>query len=40
MEKSIYDKLVEFCKASGQRKTLAVERTILLYIDQNKPQNA
>lgn len=36
MEKSVYDKLVEFCEVSGQSKTLAVERAILLYIEQNK----
>ena len=35
MEKSVYDRLVEFCKVSGQSKTLAVERAILLYIEQN-----
>jgi len=39
MEKSIYDKLVEFCEVSGQSKTLAVERAILLYIKQNLPKN-
>lgn len=36
MEKAVYDKLVEFCEVSGQSKTLAVERAILLYIEQNK----
>ncbi len=39
MEKSIYDKLVEFCEVSGQSKTLAVERAVLLYINQNRPRN-
>ena len=35
MEKSVYDRLVEFCKSSGQSKTLAVERAVLIYIKQN-----
>ncbi len=36
MEKSVYDMLVKFCEISGQSKTLAVERAILLYVEQNK----
>ena len=39
MEKSIYDNLVKFCETSGQSKTLAVERAVLLYTLQNRPQN-
>ena len=37
MEKSVYDKLVDFCAVSGQSKTVAVERAVLSYIEQNKP---
>ena len=40
MEESVYDKLVEFCNVSGQSKTLAVERAILLYIEWNKSHHA
>lgn len=40
MEKTVYDKLAEFCRVSGQSKTIAVERAVLLYIEQNSmPQN-
>ena len=35
MEKSVYDRLVEFCEVSGQSKTLAVERAVILYIEHN-----
>ena len=40
MERSIYEKLVKFCELSGQSKTLAVERAVLLYIDRAGLQNA
>lgn len=39
MERSVYDKLVEFCKESGQSKTIAVECAVQMYIEQNKQQN-
>lgn len=47
MEKTTFDRLEQFCKASGQTKTTAVERALEMYIDdyeekrrklQEKPQ--
>ena len=38
MERPVYDKLIEFCEDSGQSKTTAVERAILLYTVQNRIQ--
>ena len=35
LDKQIYDDLTEFCKKSGQSKTLAVERAIEMYIKNN-----
>lgn len=29
----VYDRLVKFCEESGQSKTVAVERAIMMYID-------
>lgn len=33
MEESVYERLCEFCEASGQSKTIAIERAITMYID-------
>ena len=33
MEKSVYEKLNQFCTDSGQSKTVAVERALEMYID-------
>lgn len=33
MEKSIYERLNQFCEDSGQSKTVAVERALEMYID-------
>ena len=33
MEKQTYDRLVEYCRESGQPKTTAIERAVNLYID-------
>lgn len=33
MEKTTFDRLEQFCKASGQTKTTAVERALEMYID-------
>lgn len=47
MEKTTFDRLEQFCEASGQTKTTAVERALAMYIDdyeekqrklQEKPQ--
>lgn len=47
MEKTTFDRLEQFCEASGQTKTTAVERALEMYIDdyeekqrklQEKPQ--
>lgn len=39
MEKTVYNRLVEFCEVSGQSKTLAVERAVMLYIEQNTSEH-
>lgn len=33
MEKSIMDRLNQFCEESGQPKTVAIERAVTMYID-------
>lgn len=33
MQKEIYEKLCQFCKDSGQSKTVAVERALEMYVD-------
>ena len=33
MEKSIFDRLEQYCSDSGQSKTLAIERAVAAYID-------
>ena len=33
MEESVYERLCEFCKASGQSKTIAIERAVMMYVD-------
>ena len=33
MEDSIYERLTKFCEESGQSKTTAVERAVMMYID-------
>lgn len=47
MKKTTFDRLEQFCEASGQTKTTAVERALEMYIDdyeekqrklQEKPQ--
>lgn len=33
MEESVYERLCEFCEESGQSKTIAIERAIMMYVD-------
>lgn len=33
MERTIYDRLTQFCDKSGQSKTIAIERALSHYID-------
>ena len=33
MDKPTFDRLEAFCKESGQSKTLAIERSVNMYID-------
>ncbi|MEC1775045.1 hypothetical protein [Bacillus mojavensis] len=33
MERSVFDRLNQFCKDSGQPKTVAMERALTMYID-------
>ena len=33
MERTIYDRLIQFCDKSGQSKTIAIERALSHYID-------
>lgn len=33
MDKTLYDRLNEFCEVSGQPKTVAIERALAAYID-------
>ena len=33
MDKSVYNKLSEFCNLTGQMKTVAVERALLMYME-------
>ena len=40
MDTEIFNKLEEFCEASGQPKTVAVERALEMYInDYNRKQD-
>lgn len=32
MDKEVYDRLCSFCEKTGQMKTVAVERALLMYI--------
>lgn len=32
MDKTIYDRLNEFCEVSGQPKTVAIERALMVYM--------
>ena len=34
MDKAIYDRLTAFCAASGQPKTVAIERAIAAYVNE------
>lgn len=34
-DREIYEKLEEFCRISGQNKTLVVERAVQKYLDEN-----
>ena len=34
MDKTIYEKLVQFCDESGQPKTIAIERAVEEYINK------
>lgn len=34
-DREIYEKLEEFCKLSGQSKTLVVERAVEKYLEEN-----
>ena len=33
LERTVFDKLNQFCKDSGQAKTVAIERALVMYID-------
>ena len=33
MDKDVYDKLCDFCEKTGQMKTVAVERALLMYME-------
>ncbi len=33
MERTVFDKLSQFCEDSGQAKTVAMERALEMYID-------
>lgn len=33
MDKDVYDKLCYFCEKTGQMKTVAVERALLMYME-------
>ena len=33
LERTVFDKLNQFCKDSGQAKTVAIERALGMYID-------
>ena len=33
LERTVFDKLNQFCAASGQAKTVAIERALGMYID-------
>ena len=33
MDKAVYDKLCDFCEKTGQMKTVAVERALLMYME-------
>ena len=33
MEKSVFERLEQYCNESGQSKTIAIERAIGMYID-------
>lgn len=33
MEESVYERLCEHCEASGQSKTIAIERAVAMYVD-------
>lgn len=33
MDKSVYNRLSEFCDKTGQMKTVAVERALLMYME-------
>lgn len=34
IEKNVYDRLTQYCEDSGQTKTLAIERALMVYIDE------
>ncbi len=36
----VYDRLSKFCEESGQPKTVAVERAIMMYIDDYEKKKA
>ena len=33
MDKGVYDKLCDFCEKTGQMKTVAVERALIMYME-------
>lgn len=33
MDKTVYEKLCDFCDKTGQMKTVAVERALLMYME-------
>ena len=33
MDEAVYERLCEYCEASGQSKTIAIERAVTMYVD-------
>ena len=38
MEKSLFDRLEAFCDDSGQTKTAAIERSLIMYLNYYEPR--
>ena len=34
IDKTVYERLTQYCEDSGQTKTLAIERALMVYIDE------
>ena len=33
MDEAVYERLGEYCEASGKSKTIAIERVVIMYVD-------